>query len=93
MTDSVLLILLIFLAPAKGGGANDVTTGAEGCGGGDSLLAQRDSGKVVPRRRTLENIPITINITRVTWRRRGNVGCRAAVFGFFDRNFIFFGGL
>lgn len=63
------------VAPAEVGGANDVTTEAEGCGGGDSPLAQGERvGKLL-----LGGAPSKINITRLTWRYKEDVGCRAVV--------------
>lgn len=68
-------MFIALVAPAGVGGANDVTTEAQGCGGGDSPLAQGESlGKLL-----LGGAPSKINITRLTWRCKENVGCRAAV--------------
>lgn len=68
-------MFIALVAPVGEGGANDVTAEAEGCGGGDSPLAQGESlGKLL-----LGGAPSKINITRLTWRCEEDVGCRAAV--------------
>lgn len=68
-------LFIAFVAPAEVGVASDVTAEAEGCGGGESPLAQGESlGKLL-----LGGAPSKINITRLTWRCKEDVGCRAAV--------------
>lgn len=74
--ERILLLVLFHVAPA-GGGASDVSAvaEAEGCGGGDSPQARRQTlGKLL-----LGGAPSKINITWLTRRCKGNLGCRAAV--------------
>lgn len=68
-------MFIALVAPAGVGGASDVTSEAEGCGGGDSPLALGEIlGKLF-----LGGAPSKITITRLTRRCKEDVGCRAAV--------------